>query len=61
VAPGVGTPVADGFSLEEATFILNEIRLFGKLVSCEFVEVNPLFDDQNTTAEVAVALIQELL
>jgi len=60
VVKGVGTPVEGGITYREAAYILQEIKKWNTLVSCEFVEVNPLLDEQNKTAEIAVKLIREL-
>lgn len=60
-APGVGTPVKGGFSFQQASYILGTIRSWNTLTSCEFVEVNPLFDTQNKTGKVTVELIKCLL
>lgn len=60
VVKGVGTPVEGGITYREAAYILQEIKKWKTLVSCEFVEVNPLLDEKNKTAEIAVKLIGEL-
>lgn len=57
---GVGTPVHGGMTFREASYLIHTLKSWNKLVSAEFVEVNPLFDNCNKTAEVAVALINEL-
>lgn len=61
VAPGTGTKVPGGMGYRETHHALEMIAMSNKLVSVEFVEVNPLLDRQNTTAEVAVALAGSLL
>lgn len=61
VAPGTGTKVPGGMGYRETHHALEMIAMSNKLVSVEFVEVNPLLDMQNKTAEVAVALAGSLL
>lgn len=60
-APGTGTRVAGGLTYRESNLALELIALSEKLVSAEFVEVNPLIDNNNQTAKTAVALIGSLL
>ena len=58
---GTGTRVYGGLTYREANFALEMISLSQKLVSAEFVEVNPIIDNQNVTAKTAVALMGSLL
>lgn len=59
-APGVGTPVMGGPTYRE-THLAMEILAESKIItSAEFVEVNPILDVKNKTAEAAVALIGSL-
>ncbi|QDI92922.1 arginase [Salicibibacter halophilus] len=60
-APGVGTPVVGGLSYRESHLAMEMLEETGKVTSCEFVEVNPILDEKNKTAEAAVALIGSLL
>lgn len=60
-APGTGTIVPGGMEYREAHLSLELIAKEVKLVSVEFVEVNPILDDKNKTAEAAVALAGSLL
>ncbi|MCZ2127654.1 MAG: arginase [Anaerolineales bacterium] len=53
-APGVGTPVPAGLTQREAHLACEMIQESGKLVGMDIVEVNPILDDQNKTAELAV-------
>jgi arginase len=55
-APGVGTPVPGGLSLREAHLAMETVASSGKLTSLDLVEVNPLLDVRNQTAELAVEL-----
>jgi arginase len=56
VAPGVGTPVRGGLSYREAHLAMELIAEAGVLTSLEVVEVNPILDRENATAELAVEL-----
>ncbi|AFO57186.1 arginase [Natrinema sp. J7-2] len=65
VAPGVGTPVRGGVDYREAHAALecvaNRDRDAGLLRSADIVEVNPILDWDNRTAEVAAELAASLL
>ncbi len=56
-APGVGTPVRGGATYREAHLALEMICDSRKMVSMEVVEVNPVIDERNRTADFAVELI----
>jgi arginase len=56
-APGVGTPVRGGATFREAHLAMESIADTGKLVSMDLVEVNPVLDEFNQTAELAVGLV----
>jgi arginase len=56
-APGVGTPVRGGITYREAHLAMEMISESGAMKSLEVVEVNPILDQQNATAELAVELI----
>jgi arginase len=56
VAPGVGTPVRGGLSYREAHLAMELVAESGLLGSLEIVEVNPILDRQNATAQLAVEL-----
>lgn len=58
---GTGTKVPGGLSYREANFALELIAKTEKLISAEFVEVNPLLDTNNETAKLAVILMGSLL
>lgn len=53
-APGVGTPVVGGLTYREAHLACEMIAESGKLVGIDLVEVNPILDIQNRTAQLAV-------
>jgi arginase len=56
-APGVGTPVRGGVTYREAHLAMEMMHESSKMISLEVVEVNPILDQQNSTAELAVELI----
>jgi arginase len=55
-APGVGTPVRGGATYREAHLAMEMIADTGKLVGLDIVETNPVLDERNRTAELAVQL-----
>ena len=61
VAPGVGTPVRGGLSYREAHLALELVAEAGVLSSLEVVEVNPILDRENETAQLAVELVASAL
>jgi arginase len=56
-APGVGTPVKGGLTYREAHAAMEMLHLSGRLISMDVVEVNPILDQHNMTAELAVELV----
>lgn len=58
VAPGVGTPVKGGLNYREAHLIMETLAESGRMTSLEVVEVNPILDSRNQSAEFAVEMIQ---
>lgn len=58
VAPGVGTPVKGGLDYREAHLIMESVSESKTMTSLEIVEVNPILDEHNTSAEFAVELVQ---
>lgn len=59
-APGVGTPSAGGLTYREAQLIMETIFDSGKLQSVDVMEINPILDHRNCTAEVAVSMLASL-
>jgi arginase len=55
-APGVGTPVRGGVTYREAHLAMEMIADSDAMVSMEIVEINPVIDEHNTTALLAVEL-----
>lgn len=66
-APGVGTPVEGGLSYREAhlmTELLASARLKDgspAIASLDLVEVNPVLDSRNRTAELAVSIAMSVM
>src|SRR5579884_1825432 len=60
-APGVGTPVKGGITYREAHLAMETLCDCGKMCSLEVVEVNPVIDEVNRTASLAVELILSAL
>ena len=56
-APGVGTPVSGGMTYREAHLAMEMAADDGRLIAMEVVEVNPVIDEVNRTANLAVELI----
>jgi arginase len=56
-APGVGTPVRGGATYREAHLAMEILADHGRMLSFEIVEVNPVIDEHNRTADLAVELI----
>lgn len=59
-APGVGTPVMGGISYRESHLAMEILAESKMITSAEFVEVNPILDERNRTADAAVALMGSL-
>ncbi len=60
-APGVGTPVRGGLSYREAHLAMEMIDDSARMTSMEVVEVNPVFDEANRTAALAVELVMSAM
>ncbi|WP_040205762.1 arginase [Neobacillus jeddahensis] len=58
--PGVGTPVMGGISYRESHLAMEMLEEAKLITSAEFVEVNPILDEKNKTASVAVELMGSL-
>lgn len=61
VAPGVGAPVRGGLDYREAHLLMEMIADSTRLLSLDMVEVNPILDIQNTTAQFATELVLSAL
>ena len=60
IAPGVGTTVPGGVNYREAQLVMEMIADTGLMGSLDIVELNPLLDHHNRTAELAVDLVESL-
>lgn len=58
--PGVGTPVPGGITYRESHLAMELLEDAKVITSVEFVEVNPVLDEYNKTADVAVGLMGSL-
>jgi arginase len=61
VAPGVGTPVKGGLDYREAHMVMEMIADSGRLLSLDMVEVNPILDVRNQTAQLGTELVLSAL
>lgn len=59
-APGVGTPSRGGLTYREGQLIMETIADCRKLQSLDIMEINPILDISNQTAQMAVALAASL-
>jgi arginase len=60
-APGVGTAVPGGMTYREAHLAMEMLADTGRIVGLDVVEVNPVLDEHNRTAEIACELILSAL
>ena len=60
IAPGVGTTVPGGPNYREAQLVMEMIADTGRLGSLDIVELNPVLDNKNATALLAVDLVESL-
>ena len=60
IAPGVGTTVPGGPNYREAQLVMEMIADTGRMGSLDIVELNPVLDTRNLTAELAVDLVESL-
>ncbi len=60
-APGVGTPVPGGLTFREAHLLMELLADDGRVRSADVVEINPMLDERNRTAEMAAELFMSLL
>lgn len=61
VCPGVGTPVPGGLTYREGHLLMELLSESGRVTSMDIVEVNPILDTRNQTAEVMVGMAASLL
>ncbi len=60
IAPGVGTPVPGGLTYREAHLLMEVLAESHKVRSMDIVEINPILDNHNQTAVMAVELASSL-
>ena len=60
IAPGVGTTVPGGPNYREAQLVMEMIADSGRMASLDIMELNPVIDSHNATAELAVDLVESL-
>jgi arginase len=58
LVPGTGVKMRGGLTFREAHLVLEMAWSSGQMCALEMVELNPLLDVDNRTAEVAVSLIE---
>ena len=61
IAPGVGTPVPGGLTFREAHLLMELLCDADCVTSLDLVEVNPILDRENRTANLLVDLTASLL
>lgn len=61
IAPGVGTKVRGGLTFREAHLLMETLAAEGRTASLDLVEVNPVLDNRNSTAELITGLASSLL
>lgn len=59
-SPGAGTLVPGGLTYREAQLLMEIIADSGRLNSLDIVEINPILDNRNRTAQMAVELTASL-
>lgn len=60
-APGVGTAVEGGLTYREAHFAMELVAETQRMCSMDVVEINPVLDERNRTARLAMELILSAL
>lgn len=60
LVPGTGTPVPEGFTLDEGKQVLGEILKTGMIDSMDFVELNTYLDRTNTTIDNSLEVMEHV-
>ena len=55
--PGTGTRVDNGFTVDESKYLLSKLAKSGLVKSMDLVELNPMLDIDDTTADIAIDII----
>ena len=61
LVPGTGTPVDGGLTEDEAKAILTEAMKADDLIAVELVELNPVLDQEDMTANLAYRLCETII
>ncbi len=61
LSPGAGTLVPGGLTYREAQLLMEIVADDQRLASLDLVEINPILDERNRTAQIAVDLAASLL
>jgi arginase len=61
VSTGTGTPVYNGLLLEDAKFLVQQLKQMNNIILWEFTEINPLLDNNNSMSKAVLELCRELL
>ncbi|AWI05156.1 arginase [Clostridium drakei] len=57
LVPGTGTPVKNGMSLDHAKYLLKYLMETKLVKSMDFVELNPVLDENDRTADMCIDLL----
>ncbi len=57
LVPGTGTPVRDGMNLEQVKYLLKYLMETNLVKSMDFVELNPVLDKNDSTADMCLDLL----
>jgi arginase len=60
-APGTGTPIVGGVTYREAHLAMEMLADTGKVIALDVVEINPILDEHNRTAQIATELVLSAL
>lgn len=55
--PGTGTRVENGFTVDESKHLLTQLLKSGMVKSMDLVELNPLLDKDDVTADIAIDIV----
>ena len=58
IVKGTGTRVSDGYSIEDTKLILKELINSGLVKSMDFVEFNPILDENDETLNICTNLLE---
>ena len=58
--PGTGTPVINGFNMDEGKKVLKDLLNTKLIKSMDFVEFNPKLDETNTTLKNCLSILEEV-